>query len=187
MNVDVPTDTGQTLAGQTLAGQLREKPIIRDAAVLDGPEPDGLTAMVVPQGYRPGPVFRDLVMRLAGEHSSTIRVAIVAGIPRDAEGAVDQGAAREILRQRSLILRYEPPVSDIERRLAELVRQVLPQTTISMTDDLVSLGGDSLVAVELVELINQQWGLEVSGSDLFAAESIRDMAAVIARSAGSAA
>ena len=111
MNVDVPADTGQNLAGQ-----LREKPIIRDAAVLDGPEPDGLTAMVVRQGYRPGPVFRDLVMRLAGERCGTIGVAIVPEIPRDAEGVVDQGAAREILRQRSLILHYEPPASDSERR-----------------------------------------------------------------------
>lgn len=182
MNVNAPAD-----ASQTLAGQLREKSIIRDAAVLDGPEPEGLTAMVVPQGYRPAPVFRDLVMRLAGKRSSTIRVAIVREIPRDADGAVDQGAAYEIVRERSLILRYEPPVSDIERCLAELVRQVLPQIDVSMTDDLVSLGGDSLVAVELVELIDRQWGIEVSGSDLFAAESIRDMAGVIARSAGSAA
>jgi acyl carrier protein len=182
VNMDTPTDTGQTLAGQ-----LREKPIIRDAAVLDGPEPDGLTVMVVRQGYRPGPVFRDLVMRLAGERSGTIRVAIVPEIPRDAAGVVDQGAAHELLRQRSLILVYEPPACDSERRLAELVRQVLPQTSVSMTDDLVSLGGDSLVAVELVALIHQQWGIEVGGSDLFAAESIRDMAAVIARSAGSAA
>jgi len=182
VNVDVPADTGQNLAGQLL-----EKAIIRDAAVLDGPEPDGLTVMVVRQGYRPGPVFRDLVMRLAGERCGTIGVAIVPEIPRDAEGVVDQGAAREILRQRSLILHYEPPASDSERRLAELVRQVLPQTSVSMTDDLVGLGGDSLVAVELVELVHRQWGIEVSGSDLFAAESIRDMAAVIARSAGTVA
>ena len=177
LNTDTLADTCRTLAGQ-----LREKSIIRDAVVLEGP--DGLTAMVVRQGYRPGPVFRDLVMRLAGERGANISVAIVPRIPRDADGAVDQDAAREVIRERSLILRYEPPASEVEQSLAELVREVLPQTSVSMADDLVSLGGDSLVAVELVELIHGLWGIEINGSDLFAAESIRDMATVIARSAG---
>jgi len=179
VSTDMATDTGQALARQ-----LREKSIIRDAAVLDGPGP-GLTVMVVRQGYRPGPVFRDLVMRAAGERAEAILVAIVPQIPRDALGALDEPAAREVARERALILRYEPPASEVERCLAGLVRQVLPQSAVSMTDDLVSLGGDSLVAVELVELIGERWHIEISASDLFAAESIRDMATVIARSAGS--
>ena len=180
VSTDMATDTGQALARQ-----LREKSIIRDAAVLDGPGPGGTTVMVVRQGYRPGPVFRDLVMRVAGARADTIVVAIVPQIPRDAGGALDEPAAREIVGERALILRYEPPASDVERCLAGLVRQVLPRSAVSMTDDLVSLGGDSLVAVELVELIGERWRIEISASDLFAAESIRDMAAVIARSAGS--
>lgn len=166
---------------ERLAEQLREKPIINDAEVLAGPEPAELTALVVRQGYRPGPVFRDLVMRLAGEDRENIRVAIVPRIPRHADGTVDRAAASAVLGERALLLRFEPPATEIERRLADLVQQVLPQVGVSMTDDLVSLGGDSLIAVELVELIAEQWGAQISGRDLFAAETIRDMAAVIAQ------
>ena len=166
---------------ESLAVRLREKPIINDAEVLAGPEPAGITALIVRQGYRPGPVIRDLIMRLAGEDREDIRVAIVPRIPRHADGTVDGPAAWAVLDEKALVLRFEPPVTEIERRLADLVRQVLPRVGVSMTDDLVSLGGDSLVAVELVELIAEQWGAQISGRDLFAAETIRDMAAVIAR------
>jgi acyl carrier protein len=166
---------------EKLAERLREKPIINDAEILAGPEPAAITALIVRQGYRPGPVFRDLVMRMAGEDREDMRVAIVPRIPRHADGTVDRAAALAVLGDRAVVLRFEPPATEIERRLAGLVRQVLPQVGVSMTDDLVSLGGDSLVAVELVELIAEQWGAQISGRDLFAAETIRDMAAVIAR------
>jgi acyl carrier protein len=175
-NVDVRS----RVSCEKLAEQLREKPIINDAEVLAGPEPADITALVVRQGYRPGPVFRDLVMRLAGEDRENIRVAIVARIPRHKDGTVDLAAAWAVL-ETALVLRFEPPATEIERRLAGLVQQVLPQVSVSMTDDLVSLGGDSLIAVELVELIAEQWGAQISGRDLFAAETIRDMGTVIAQ------
>lgn len=174
-------DMRSRVSCEKLAEQLREKPIISDAEVLAGPEPTDITALVVRQGYRPGPVFRDLVMRLAGEGQENIRVAIVARIPRHADGAVDRAAAWAVLKETALVLRFEPPATEIERRLADLVQQVLPQVSVSMTDDLVSLGGDSLIAVELVELIAEQWGAQISGRDLFAAETIRDMGTVIAQ------
>ncbi len=180
-NVDTRTEDRY----ERLAEQLREKPIVNDAEVLAGPEPAAVTAFIVRQGYRPGPVFRELVMRLLGEGREDIRVAIVPRIPRHADGTADRAAAWAALGERALLLRYEPPVTEIECRLADLVRQVLPQVGISMSDDLISLGGDSLVAVELVELIAEQWGVEISGQDLFAAETIREMAAVIAQAVSS--
>jgi acyl carrier protein len=169
---------------ERLAEQLREKAIVNDAAVLTGPQPADITAFVVRQGYRPGPVLRDLVMRLANHDRPGLQVAIVRQIPRHTDGSVDRAAALAALADTALVLRYEPPATDIEQCLAGLVSQVLPEARVSMTDDLVGLGGDSLTAVELVELIAEQWEVEISAQDLFAAESIRDMANVITQAVG---
>jgi acyl carrier protein len=166
---------------QKLAEQIREKTIVNDAEILPGPEQSGITAIIVRQGYRPGPVFRDLVMRLAGEDHEDIRVAIVRQIPRRADGTVDLAAALALLDERALVLRYVAPATNVERILVDLIKQVLPQVNVSMSDDLIGLGGDSLVAVQLAELIAEQWGVEINGRDLFGAETIGDMAAVIAR------
>jgi acyl carrier protein len=168
---------------ERLSKQLCEKPIVSDAAVLSGPQRGGMTAFIVRQGYRPGPVFRDLVMSLTDDHER-IQVALVRQIPRYADGRLDRKAALATLTDNALVVRYEPPSTDVERRLAALVHQVLPEVRVSMSDDLLSLGGDSLAAVELVELIAEQWGVEISGQDLFATESLRAMANVITRALG---
>jgi acyl carrier protein len=173
-----------TVQGGTapLAELLREQPLIGDAEVLR--DAGGITVLVVRRGYRPGPVVRDLVMGLAGEAGRGARVAIVSEIPRDGAGAVDEAAAWAAVRAASVLMRYEPPASEIERVLAGLVGELLPEVRVSMTDDLAVLGGDSLFAVELVALIAERLGVEVDAQELFAAESVREMAAVVGRAVG---
>jgi acyl carrier protein len=168
-----------------LAEQLREQPLISDAEVLTDAA-DGVTVLVVRRGYRPGPVVRDLVMELGGEAGRRAQIAIVSEIPRDGAGTVDRAAAEAAVRGSSLVMRYEPPVSELERSLAGLVREILPDVRVSMTDDLATLGGDSLFAVELVALIAERLGVEVDAQELFAAESVREMAGVVGRAVAGA-
>ena len=50
-----------------------------------------------------------------------------------------------------------------------------------MTDDLVGIGGDSLMAVEIVSILSERLQVELPPSDLFETETFREMAAVIAK------
>jgi acyl carrier protein len=169
-----------------LAQRLREDRNIRDAAVLAGPEPGVLTAFVVSQGYRPGPVLRQRAMAVAGDLAGRLQVAVVREIPRDREGRLDRDQALAATRRPGVLHRFEAPATDVEHTLVELIADVLPEAQISMTDGLAPLGADSLTAVELLALIDGRFGVPVEPQVLYSAETIRDLAAVIAQALAAA-
>jgi acyl carrier protein len=169
-----------------LAQILREDRLVRDAEVFDGPGPATATALIVPQGYSSGPVLRERVMRLANGTAGPLQVAKVQQIPRDGSGALDHARALAMMGLPGVVYRFEPPVTDSERSLAQIVRQLLPDVRASMTDALTPLGVDSLAAVELLALISERMGVELDAQQLYSAETLHDLAAMIDRAADAA-
>lgn len=165
----------------TLAHRLREDKAIKDAEIMPGPG-GAITAVIVQQGVRPGPVLRHRAMKLAGSAAERVQVLLMHAIPRLADGSLDQG---EVLARIDDAFRFEAPATDDERSLAELVSRVLPGQRISMTDALGDLGGDSIATFELAVLISEHFGIEVSPYQLFMANSIRDIAALVGAEAES--
>ncbi|WP_163505165.1 phosphopantetheine-binding protein [Fodinicola acaciae] len=166
---------------ETLCSRLLQIPHIRDAATLADEQSDVVTVVLVRQGYRPGPVLRDLVMRAGESTGDDLVVAIVDAIPRHDHGAVDEAAARALVADGAFVFPYEAPVTETEKILAAVLHELIPSVRVSMTDDLVSIGGDSLMAVEIVGILSERLGVEMDPSQLFETESFREMAAVIAR------
>jgi acyl carrier protein len=156
--------------------------LVRDAEVISGPGPAAVTVLIVPQGYSPGPLIRQRVMRLADGTGGPLQVAIMREIPRDEEGMVDQHKALAAMRLPGALHRFEPAVTDTERALTELICQLLPDAQVSMTDTLVSLGADSLVTVELLELISQRMGVELDQRQLLTG-TVRDVSQHLDRDA----
>jgi acyl carrier protein len=162
---------------EDLAAALRADNLINDAEVIAGTAPAWLTAFIVPQGFRPGYRFRRRAMELAGDLSEHIQVALVRVIPRDENNEVARDKAHELLGRAGIIFGYEPPVSDREKMFLELVLEVLPGVHVSMTDNLPSLGGDSLGAIELIDLIENRMGVKVDPQEVFSATSFRELLA----------
>ncbi|GAC56448.1 putative non-ribosomal peptide synthetase [Gordonia hirsuta DSM 44140 = NBRC 16056] len=71
---------------------------------------------------------------------------------------------------------YRAPESESERLLTELIGEMLGADTVSVTDTLFTLGGDSLAAARLAARARTVAGLEVALSDIFAAETIAALA-----------
>jgi acyl carrier protein len=177
---------------QEFARLVRSDRLVSDADVLSGPEPCTITVLVVPRGYRPGPVLRQRIMKLAGDAAHAdgtvgpggrMQVALVPNVPRDKRGLLDQSKAIVMIRRPGALYLFEPPATETERSLAALVREVLPGVQVSMTDGLTPLGGDSLTAVELLGLIHERLGVELDPQLLYSAETIRDLATVITQAA----
>ncbi|MEU8262015.1 phosphopantetheine-binding protein [Micromonospora sp. NPDC048999] len=70
---------------------------------------------------------------------------------------------------------YVPPRSTVEGRLAELWSSRLGVSPIGVQDDFFELGGDSLLAADLLMDIYHELGVEIDASVLFLSPTIADL------------
>jgi acyl carrier protein len=158
-----------------LAESLREDSMFHDADVLVDSQSGIISALVVPQGFRPAPQLRQRAMRLAGDVADRIELLLLHDIPRGPDGSADPERARAA----GVVCRYEPAATDIEQSVIDLVVEVLPGRQVSITDSIIELGGDSLVTLELATLIGERLGVDIAARDVFGAESLRHLAATL--------
>ena len=71
------------------------------------------------------------------------------------------------------------PAMALEATLAEIWKDVLGCKDLGVTDDFFELGGDSLHATIMLQLIETRCGVELGYSVLFKAPRIRDLAVLI--------
>ncbi len=123
--------------------------------------------------------------RLAAAKVPT-RIVSAAALPRNAAGKLQRtelGALGEALLRRS----SEPPDGPHEEQVAAIFRQVLRVDDIGRRDQFFDRGGDSLRAVEVIERIEQTFGVPLTMDELLDNPSVAGLAQVIARAMNSAA
>ncbi|MEK4665551.1 amino acid adenylation domain-containing protein [Priestia sp. FSL H7-0729] len=76
---------------------------------------------------------------------------------------------------------YVPPAEPTEILLTEILQEVLGLQEVGMTDQFFELGGDSLRATRLVNLIEKRMSSKLSIKDVFNAPVVRDLLQVISR------
>ncbi|MCX4850450.1 phosphopantetheine-binding protein [Streptomyces sp. NBC_00893] len=77
------------------------------------------------------------------------------------------------------VFRFEAPQGEIETELVAAWEQVLDFTPISVVDDFVDVGGDSLMALEIAVAIARRWDVNVDLVDLVDASSVRNLATLV--------
>ena len=75
---------------------------------------------------------------------------------------------------------YEAPQGEVEEKLAEIFSDVLGINQIGRNDDFFDLGGHSLTAIRVISLIESEFNIELPVRVLFQAQSVSQIAAVIA-------
>jgi NAD(P)-dependent dehydrogenase (short-subunit alcohol dehydrogenase family)/acyl carrier protein len=83
---------------------------------------------------------------------------------------------------RSVATAYVAPETDTELAIAELWRDAIGVDQIGIDDEFVDLGGDSLLAVQLVGRISKRLKSDVSVAQLFEHRTVRILAASLAKS-----
>ena len=126
----------------------------------------GTILAVEPRGHCAAVDIRDELWALVPAVLLPDLVLVVPELPRDATGAVRTvGVAAELLDTPGAC-GFMEPVTPTEVELAVIWRHVLGRPRIAMHDDLFDLGGDSVSATLLVDLINARFGVDLSVDEL---------------------
>ncbi|HEY0782036.1 MAG TPA: phosphopantetheine-binding protein, partial [Thermoanaerobaculia bacterium] len=103
----------------------------------------------------------------------------LATLPLTASGTVDRRALPEPGSARATAAEYVPPRTPLEERLVAATVETLglgDGARVGVHDNFFDLGGHSLLATQLVALLADRWGIELSLRTLFEAADLADLA-----------
>jgi amino acid adenylation domain-containing protein len=102
----------------------------------------------------------------------------VPAFPLSANGKVDRAALAVAVPQSGPAGR-EPPRAGAEREVAALWSELLGLPTVDRADSFFAVGGDSLTATRLVELVRERMGPRLTLRQIFAAPTLAVLAALV--------
>jgi non-ribosomal peptide synthase protein (TIGR01720 family) len=132
----------------------------------------------------PMSALQGLVVQDSFETRTACDFVRVKEMPRTAQGDIDrgklaalgQGARREGLDR-------DAPRTELERQLVRLWQEVLGVSTVGIHDTFFQLGGDSILAIQVVSRANRA-GLQFTPKQLFQHQTIAALAAALAPTEG---
>jgi amino acid adenylation domain-containing protein len=102
----------------------------------------------------------------------------LARLPRGPSGKIDEQRLPLPPQQAG---KTPPPQTPLQLLLAELFREVLGATGVGIGDDFFHLGGQSLLAIELLALIGRRLGVSVDLRDFYREPTIQGLERLVAR------
>jgi amino acid adenylation domain-containing protein len=114
-------------------------------------------------------------------HMVPNEIVVITQFPRHANGKIDLRSL-EKLKAASLVSSEEvitPLRDEIELGISNIWKEVLKTGSISPVANFFHIGGTSLVALEVIAKVNQQFGTEFGPAVLFEAGTIQSIAALI--------
>ena len=76
--------------------------------------------------------------------------------------------------------------TSLENEIATVWKRLFNRGPIGPDENFFELGGDSLIAMDLVELLSTRWSIDLPVLDLYQNPSIRELALLVARKCASA-
>ncbi|MEW5250279.1 amino acid adenylation domain-containing protein [Microbulbifer discodermiae] len=101
------------------------------------------------------------------------------GLPRTSNGKLDRAALPSPEEGDLIKSRYAAPKSEVEKQLCGIWQHVLKLQKIGIDDDFFLLGGHSLLATQVVNMIREQFSVEIPLATLFEKATIRVLAAEV--------
>jgi amino acid adenylation domain-containing protein len=179
---------GEKIAPQEVDATLLDHPAVTQALTFATPHPrlgeDVAAAVVLRQGatVTEKDIRQFVAERLAG-FKVPRRVFIVADLPKGATGklrrlelAAQLGLTAPILIRSNSNIHSTVPRTPVEELLAGFWAQIFGVECVGIHDDFFALGGDSIMATQLLSLIREAMQLELSFLTFFKAPTIADMA-----------
>lgn len=126
----------------------------------------------------PAEMIRDDLVNLLPHYMIPNEVVVLDTLPTTVNGKID---VRALAESRATDVNggnhpFVAPRSHAERRVAELWRQAVQRDEVSVLDDFFASGGNSLIAVGLVNRLNREFGAELPLQVLFDAPTIEQLA-----------
>ncbi|WP_245870212.1 amino acid adenylation domain-containing protein [Teichococcus rhizosphaerae] len=158
---------------------LGASPMVAQARVIAREDRAGdrrLVAYVVPQeGHDPAALRAHLAARLP-DYMLPAALVPMASLPVNSSGKLDRAAlpAPDLPREGG-----RPPETDTERRLAALFAAALDVAEIGAEEDFFAAGGNSLLAVELMLRMQEEFGRDPGLGALFEHPTVARLAALL--------
>ncbi|MFI5757225.1 amino acid adenylation domain-containing protein [Streptomyces sp. NPDC051569] len=106
---------------------------------------------------------------------------VLDALPLNVNGKVDRSALPEPEEDGGPGSDHVPPVTPLQKELAEIWADVLSRDRVGLTDNFFALGGHSLLVTQMSVRIRQRLGVEIGLLDIFTAENLGELAQTIAR------
>ncbi|HEY0532500.1 MAG TPA: amino acid adenylation domain-containing protein [Actinoplanes sp.] len=164
---------------------LATHPGVAEAAVRTFGDTDEATRLV---GYvRPAdpadpPDARQLRLHLARSAPAYMipaQFVVLPDFPRTPNGKLDRAALPAPAGEPAVDVSEPPAASTTEERIAKILAEVLGRPSVGVHEDFFALGGDSLLAVQIVLRLNEELQTEIPINALFAARTVYGLAAVL--------
>ncbi len=173
---------GAMVATSEVEVALISHPDVADAAVIAVPDEHGtrLVAYVVARDGAPLSAWklrRDLSTTLSSTSVPSAFVALDV-LPRTVRDKIDRASLPPpppAVRRKP----YREPMGMRQRDLAAIFASVLGEERVGLDDDFFELGGDSLGVVELVAMINEQFGVDLPTSAVLDAPTVAELSACL--------
>jgi amino acid adenylation domain-containing protein len=161
---------------------LSQHPAVREAVVLTGEDILGnrrLVAYIVPDGTQTDNLSEFLRERLPEYMIPSLFVSLDA-LPLTPSGKVDRFAlpALDETRQEH-VEKFVPPETSLEEKLVEIWREVLQVKRIGVLDNFFDLGGNSLLATQVVYRINKAFKIDLPVRSLLEEPDVASLALLI--------
>lgn len=158
---------------------LRDHPNVRAVATFttSGREPALRVAAVVPDPVNAAADLRDHVAETVEPSALPDLLLAVPDLPHGADGTVDTARIeRDLLDVPGAGFSFRAPATATEVELAAIWSEVLGRPRVFAGDNFLDLGGDSMTAVLLLDLITERLGVDLPLDDLLAAPSLSALA-----------
>jgi amino acid adenylation domain-containing protein len=109
------------------------------------------------------------------------RLIAIDAMPLSANGKVDRAALRRLSLPNVPAQQPEPPSGPYEEVMAELWTRLLAAPVVRRTDNFFALGGNSLEATRLIEMLADRYDVRLSLRKLFAAPTLAGFAESLRR------
>ena len=159
-------------------------PMIQQAGVVarDNRAGDKYLAAYIVSRQKPGPtvdLIRQFLRDKVPDYMIPSTFTELESLPL-VNGKLDRNALPLPERRRpSLSCDWVEPVTETEKRLAQIWRQILDIDGIGIHDNFFDLGGHSLAATKVVAQVSQQFQVEIPLRSFFESPTIAELAAVI--------
>ncbi len=165
--------------GEIEAG-LAQHPAVRQSVVVlreDPPAPKRLVAYVVlNHATQKTEALQEFLAQRLPDYMVPSAVVALEALPLTANGKVDRQAL-PIPEAAAAQQAYTPPTTPAEKTLAQIWAQVLGLEQVGVDDNFFSLGGDSILSIQVIAKANQA-GLSLTPKQLFDHQTVKALAAV---------
>ena len=160
--------------GEIEAAALTDPAVTAAVAMVTGEGPARRIALAVTGTAAPIGLGDRLPAYMVPEH-----VLVLDELPLSANGKVDRRRLGQLLTEAGPIESDEPPSGRTEELLAGMWEQLLGRPVTDRRNSFFALGGDSLLATRLLELLRRRFGAELTLRQLFAAPALAQLATVV--------